>query len=95
MLGGSQNLTMRAQMKWFTRLSNAFSKKFENYTHMVALYTVWYNFVKLHEKHRMSPAMAAGVSDRIWSMEDVAALVEAAAPASVKRGPYQKRAMPL
>ncbi|KQT50359.1 hypothetical protein ASG52_05935 [Methylobacterium sp. Leaf456] len=58
---------------------------------MVALYTVWYNFVMLHKKHRMSPAMAAGVSDRLWSMEDIAALVEAAAPAPGKRGPYKKR----
>lgn len=85
-----QNLTMRMQMKRFTRLSNAFSKKFENHAHMVALYTVWYNFVKIHKKHRMSPAMAAGVSDRLWSMEDVAAIVEAAAPAPGKRGPYKK-----
>ncbi|KQT56153.1 transposase [Methylobacterium sp. Leaf456] len=87
-----QNLTMRMQMRRFTRLTNAFSKKFENHAHMVALYTVWYNFVKLHKKHRMSPAMAAGVSDRLWSMEDVAALVEAAAPTPSKRGPYKKRA---
>ena len=84
-----QNLTMRMQMKRFTRLSNAFSKKFENHAHMVALYTVWYNFVKMHKKHRMSPAMAAGVSDRLWSMDDIAALVEAAAPAPGKRGPYK------
>src|SRR5262249_49118664 len=46
----------------FTRLTNAFSKKFENHMHMVALYTVWYNFVKLHKAHRMTPAMAAGVN---------------------------------
>ncbi|GJD82425.1 hypothetical protein HPGCJGGD_0279 [Methylobacterium haplocladii] len=79
-----QNLTMRMQKKRFTRLS----KRFENHAHMVALYTVWYNFVKLHNKHRMSPAMAAGVSDQLWSMEDVAALVEAAAPKPGKRRPY-------
>jgi len=85
-----QNLTMRMQMKQFTRLSNAFSKKFENHAHMVALYTVWYNFVKLHKKHRMSPVMAAGVPDRLWSVEDIAALVEAAQPALGKRGPYRK-----
>lgn len=86
-----QNLTMRMQMKRFTRLSNAFSKKFENHAHMVALYTVWYNFAKLHKKHRLSPAMAAGVSDRLWGMEDVAALVESATPTPAKRGPYNKR----
>lgn len=88
-----QNLTMRMQMKRFTRLPSAFSKKFENHAHMVALYTVWYNFVKLHKKHRMSPAMAAGVSDRLWSVEDIAALVEAAAPKPGRRGPYKARSV--
>lgn len=86
-----QNLTMRMQMRRFTRLTNGFSKKFENHAHMVALYTVWYNFVKLHKKYRMSPAMAAGVSDRLWSMEDIAALVEAAEPPLRKRGAYKAR----
>ena len=86
-----QNLTMRMQMRRFTRLTNAFSKKFENHMHMVALYTVWYNFVKLHKAHRMTPAMAAGVSDRLWSMEDIAALVEAAVPKPGSRGSYKKR----
>lgn len=86
-----QNLTMRMAMRRFTRLTNAFSKKFENHVHMVALYTVWYNFVKIHKAHRMSPAMAAGVADRLWSMEDIAALVEAAAPKPGSRGPYRKR----
>ncbi|MBS9476859.1 DDE-type integrase/transposase/recombinase [Ancylobacter radicis] len=85
-----QNLTMRMHMRRFTRLTNAFSKKFENHVHMVALYTVWYNFVKMHKTLRMTPAMAAGVTDRLWSMEDVAALVEAAAPKAGKRGPYKK-----
>jgi hypothetical protein len=54
---------------------------------MVALYTVWYNFVKVHMTLRMNPAMAAGVSDRLWSMEDVAELVEASLPKPGKRGP--------
>lgn len=52
--------------------------------------TPCFNLMKLHKQHRMSPAMAAGVSDRLWSMEDVAALVEAAAPSPGKRGPYKK-----
>lgn len=86
-----QNLTMRMHMRRFTRLTNAFSKKFENHMHMVALYTVWYNFVKLHKKHKMTPAMAAGVSDRLWSVEDIANLVESAAPKPGKRGPYRTR----
>ena len=87
-----QNLTMRMQMRRFTRLTNAFSKKFENHMHMVALYTVWYNFVKQHKSLKgLSPAMAAGISETLWSMEDVAALVEASAPKPGKRGPYLKR----
>ena len=68
-----QNLTMRMQMRRFTRLTNAFSKKFENHMHMVALYTVWYNFVKQHKTLKgLSPAMAAGISETLWSMTDLA-----------------------
>jgi hypothetical protein len=80
---------MRMQMRRLTRLTNAFSKKFENHVHMVALYTVWYNFVRQHKAHKLSPAMAAGVTDRLWSMEDIAALVEAAAPKPAPRRPYK------
>jgi hypothetical protein len=79
------------QMRRFTQLTNAFSRKFENHVHIVALYTVWYNFMKTHKAHRLSPAMAAGISDRLWSMEDIATLVEAAAPKPGPRGPYRKR----
>jgi hypothetical protein len=86
-----QNLTMRMQMRRFTRLTNAFSKKFENHMHMVALYTVWYNFVKLHKAHRMTPAMAAGVTDTLWSMTDLAEMVDASLPKPGPRGPYEKR----
>ena len=89
------NLTMRMQMRRFTRLTNAFSKKFENHAHMVALYAVWYNFVKMHKTIRMTPAMAAKVTDRLWSMEDLAAMVDAAAPAPGPRGPYRKIASPI
>jgi IS1 family transposase len=85
-----QNLTMRMQMRRFTRLTNAFLKKFENQMHMVALYTVWYNFVKMHKTLRMTPAMAAGISDKLWSMTDLAELVDAALPKPGKRGPYKK-----
>ena len=63
-----QNLTMRMHMRRFTRLTNAFSKKFENHVHMVALYTVWYNFVRIHKTMKMSSGMAAGVSQTLWSM---------------------------
>ncbi|WP_296581308.1 IS1 family transposase [Xanthobacter sp.] len=84
-----QNLTMRMQMRRFTRLTNGFSKKFENHMHMVAIYTVWYNFVKLHRAHKVTPAMAAGVSDRLMSMEDMAVMIDEAAPKPGKRGPYK------
>jgi IS1 family transposase len=88
-----QNLTMRMQMRRFTRLTNAFSKKFENHMHMVALYTVWYNYVKQHKSLKgVSPAMQAGVSDTLWSMTDLAEMVDAAAPKPGKRGPYKKHA---
>jgi hypothetical protein len=64
------------------RLALGFSKKFENHCHMVALYTVWYSFVKMHKTLKMTPAMAAGVSDKLWSVGDIVDLIEAAeAPA--------------
>jgi IS1 family transposase len=86
-----QNLTMRMQMRRFTRLTNAFSKKFENHMHMVALYTVWYNYVRQHKSlHGLSPAMAAGLSKTLWEMKDLAEMVDAAAPKPTKRGPYKK-----
>jgi IS1 family transposase len=86
-----QNLTMRMHMRRFTRLTNAFSKKFENHMHMVAIYTVWYSFVRIHKTLKVTPAMAAGLSPILWSMEDVAALVEADAPKPGKRGSYKLR----
>jgi IS1 family transposase len=70
------NLTMRMAMRRFTRLTNALSKKLENHAHMVALYALWYNFVRIHKTLRMSPAMAAGIEPRLWSMEDIVRLVE-------------------
>jgi hypothetical protein len=86
-----QNLTMRMQMRRVTRLTNAFSKKFENHMHMVAIYTVWYNFVKQHKTLKgISPAMAAGVSKTLWSMTDLAGMVNAAAVKPGKRGLYKK-----
>ena len=89
-----QNLTMRMQMRRFTRLTNAFSKKFENHMYMVALYTVWYNYVKQHKSLKgLSPAKAAGLSDILWSMTDLAEIVDAAAPKAGSRGPYKKRVL--
>jgi IS1 family transposase len=71
-----QNLTMRMHMRRFTRLTNGFSKKFENHVHMVALYTVFYNFTKIHKTLRTTPAMAAGLTDRVWDMSEIVALIE-------------------
>jgi IS1 family transposase len=70
------NLTMRMAMRRFTRLTIAFSKKLENHAHMVALYALWYNYIRIHKTLRMSPAMAAGIETRLWSMEDVVRLIE-------------------
>ncbi len=86
-----QNLTMRMSVRRFTRLTNGFSKKFENHAHMVASYTVWYNYVRQHKTLRMSPAMKAGLSKTLWSMEDLAAMIDAAQPAPGPRGPYKKQ----
>ena len=78
------------QMRRFTRLTNAFSKKFENHMHMVALYTVWYNYVKQHKSLKgISPAMASGVSDTLCSMTDLAEMIDASLPKPGKRGPYK------
>ena len=85
------NLTMRMHMRRFTRLTNAFSKKVENHVYAVALHMMYYNFVRLHSKLRTSPAMAAGVSNRLWEIGDIVELVEAKeAKADRKRGPYKK-----
>jgi hypothetical protein len=85
------NLSFRMHMRRYTRLTNAHSKKFENHCHMVSLYTVWYNFVRINSAVKMSPAMAAGVSKTLWTMNDIVALIDAAAPAPKPRGPYKKR----
>jgi len=74
----SQNLTMRMSMRRFTRLTNAFSKKVENLTCAVALHFMNYNFCRIHQSLRITPAMAAGVSDRVWELDDVVALLDRA-----------------
>lgn len=66
-----QNLTMRMSMRRFTRLTNGFSKKVENHAHAVSLYFMHYNFVRIHKTLRVTPAMAAGVTNKLWELEDV------------------------
>jgi IS1 family transposase len=69
-----QNLAMRMSMRRFTRLTNAFSKKAENHAHAVALHFMFYNFGRIHKTLRVTPAMAAGISDHVWSLEEIASL---------------------
>lgn len=86
------NKTMRMHMRRFTRLTDGFSKKVENHAYAVALHMMYYNFVKVHTKLRMTPAMAAGVSSRLWEIGDIVALIEEEeAKKDRKRGPYKSR----
>jgi IS1 family transposase len=86
-----QNLTMRMHMRRFTRLTNAFSKKFENHAHMVALYAVWYNWIRIHKSLRVTPAMQANLTERLWSWQEILQAMDAGVPAK-KRGLYKKTA---
>jgi IS1 family transposase len=70
------NLTMRMGMRRFTRLTNAFSKKAENHAHMVSLHMMHYNFVRIHQTLRCTPAMAAGVTTKLWEVADVVKVLE-------------------
>jgi hypothetical protein len=70
-----QNLTKRMSMRRFTRLTNAFSKKVENHTAAVSLHFMYYNFCRIHQTLRVTPAMAAGVTTKPWDAEDVVALL--------------------
>ena len=85
-----QNLTMRMQMRRFTRLTNVFSKKFENHMHMVALYTFWYNFIRMHKSLRVTPAMAAGLSETLWDMDDLVRIMDERAPKPGRPKTYNK-----
>jgi IS1 family transposase len=71
-----QNLTMRMGMRRFTRLTNGFSKKIENHIAAVAIHFIHYNFARIHKTLRITPAMAAGISDHVWSLEEIALLAE-------------------
>jgi hypothetical protein len=72
-----QNLTMRMSIRRFTRLTNAFSKKIEKHALSVALHYMHYNFARIHKTLRISPAMAAGVTDKLWSVADIVAMIDA------------------
>ena len=85
------NLSIRMQNRRFTRLTNAFSKKLDNHIHALALYFAFYNFCRIHKSLRVTPAMAAGITDRLWTLEDIVAKIDAMAPAPKPRGPYKKR----
>jgi IS1 family transposase len=71
-----QNLTMRMRMRRFTRLTNAFSKKIENHEHAIALNFMHYNYARIHQSLRVTPAMKAGIDRRLWSMEDIVGLID-------------------
>ena len=67
---------MRMHMRRFTRLTNAFSKKVENHAAAIALHTMYYNFVRIHQTLKVTPAMAAGVTDKLWEVSDIVAMLE-------------------
>jgi len=71
-----QNLTMRMNMRRFTRLTNAFSKKAENHLWAIALHYMYYNFCRIHQTLRVTPAMEAGISDHVWSIKEIVALLD-------------------
>jgi IS1 family transposase len=70
-----QNLSMRMGMRRFTRLTNGFSKKFENHAHQVALYFFHYNFCRVHKTLRVTPAMEAALTDHVWTLEELVGLL--------------------
>ena len=84
-----QNLTMRMHMRRFTRLTNGFSKKVDNHMNAVSLHFMYYNFAKIHKSLRVTPAMEAGISDHVWSIEEIARLVPE--PIAKKRGFYKRK----
>lgn len=71
-----QNLTLRMTNRRFTRLTNAFSKKIENHKHMMAIYAMNYNFCRIHQTLRVTPAMESGIANHVWTIEEIAALTE-------------------
>jgi hypothetical protein len=70
------NLSIRMGMRRFTRLTNAFSKKLENHEHALALYFMYYNFARIHQTLRVTPAMEAGIANHVWSLEEIVGLLK-------------------
>jgi IS1 family transposase len=85
-----QNLTMRMSMRRFTRLTNAFSKKVENLTAAVSLHFAYYNFCRVHQTLKTTPAVAAGVTDHVWALDELIGLLADAEAVPIKRGRYAK-----
>ena len=83
------NLTIRMGNRRFTRLTNAFSKKFENHCHSLALYFVYYNFCKIHKSLSVTPAMQAGLMKKPMTIQDIAKLIPD--PTAQKRGAYKRK----
>ncbi len=84
------NLTMRMSMRRFTRLTNAFSKKIDNHVHMLSIYFVWYNWIRIHKTLRITPAVAASLTDRLMDWKEILAQMDVL-EVPAKRGPYKKR----
>ncbi|MDX6593191.1 MAG: hypothetical protein QOJ13_2387 [Gaiellales bacterium] len=87
-----QNLTMRMGMRRFTRLTNAFSRKVEYLTAAVSIHFMHYNYCRVHQTLKTTPAVAAGVTDHVWTLPEMIALLDATEKAPKRRGPYKKRA---
>lgn len=85
------NLSIRMQNRRFTRLTNAFSKKFQNHVHALALYFAFYNFCRIHKTLRVTPAMQAGLTDRVWDMAEIVELIDLRAPKPGRPKIYKKR----
>lgn len=86
------NLTLRMHNRRFTRLTNAFSKRFVSHVRMVAIYTMFYNFIRIHKTLRVTPAMQAGLTERVWGFEDIIARMDRDAPKPGPRAAYKKKA---
>jgi IS1 family transposase len=86
-----QNLTLRLHMRRFTRLTNRFSKKIDNHAYAVAVHFMYCNFVRIHQTLRVSPAMAAAISDHLWNLEEMIGLIDVQEKQPMTRGPYKKR----